>query len=293
MRQVGVVAAGLAIGVGGIAAFDRDDKTSYRPHAPSVSAFSFSTSMPEAPPRPPEAVPTLAAEPADAPGAVAAFLQLLAEGRPEMAYPLLDEPSRRRFTSATAWAQAQVDRAQPVTFEVGASQPSRERRGAVEVEVSATHRASLDSIRGLVPARSSSTWLVRREGDAWRVSGDPESFRPVLPAEEGAKIVVQSWVSLLAACDASTAAQLQVSPNLYGPSGLVAGPCEKRGAWTAGEPVGLDRAPDPRTFLAAFGPGVGAWARLVPVQGPESKFLAAVAPMGDGWQVMGVAAEVQ
>jgi hypothetical protein len=31
----------------------------------------------------------------------------------------------------------------------------------------------------------------------------------------------------------------------------------------------------------------------VPVQGPGSKFLAAVAPMGDGWQVMGVAVEGQ
>ncbi len=288
-----MVAAGLAMGVGGIAVFGRDDKPSYRPHAPSISAFSFSTSVPEAPPRPPEVVPALAAEPADASGAVSAFLQPLTDGRPELAYPLLDEPSRRRFSTLASWSQARVDRTQLVTFEVGASQPSRERSGAVEVEVSATHRPSLDSIRGLVPARSTSTWLARREGDAWRVAAEPMSFRPVLPAEEGARIVVQTWVSLLAACDAPTAAQLQVSPKLYGPSSLVSTPCEKRGTWTAGEPVGLDRAPDPRTFLAAFGPGVGAWARLVPVRGPESKFLAAVAPMGDGWQVMGVAVEVQ
>jgi hypothetical protein len=292
-RQAGVVAAGLALGVGGIAVFDGDDKPSYRPHAPSVSAFSFSTSVPDAPPRAPEVVPALETEPADATAAIAAFLRPLAEGRPELAYPLLDESSRRRFPTLASWAQAQVDRTQLVTFEVGASQPSRERSGAVEVEVSATHRPSLDSIRGLVPARSTSTWLARREGDAWRVAAEPMSYRPVLPAEEGARIVVQTWVRLLAACDAPTAAQLQVSPNLYGPSSLVSTPCEKRGTWTAGEPVGLDRAPDPRTFLAAFGPGVGAWARLVPVQGPESRFLAAVAPMGDGWQVMGVAVAVQ
>ncbi len=288
-----MVGAGLALGVAGYSVFDGDDRPSYQPHAPSVSAFSFSTSVPEAPPRPPEVIPALAAEPADASGAVTAFLQPLTDGRPELAYPLLDEPSRRRFPTLASWAQAQVDRTQLVTIEVGASRPSRERSGAVEVEVSATHRPSLDSIRGLVPARSTSTWLARREGDAWRVSAEPMSFRPVLPAEEGAKIVVQSWVSLLAACDAPAAVHLQVSPRLYGPSSLVTMPCERRGAWTAGEPVGLDRAPDARTFLAAFGPGVGAWARLVPVRGPEGRFLAAVAPMGDGWQVMGVAVEVQ
>jgi hypothetical protein len=292
-KQAGVVAAGLALGVGGIAVFDRDEKPSYRPHPPSISAFSFSTSVPDAPPRPPEVIPVLETEPADAMGAVAAFLQPLAEGRPELAYPLLDEPSRRRFPTVDSWARAQVDRTQPVSFDIGASQPSRDRAGAVEVDVSATHRPSLDSIRGLTPARSASRWLARQEGGAWRVSAEPVSFRPVLPAEQGAKVVVQSWVSLLATCDASAAAQLQVGPHLYGPSSLVTTPCETRGTWTAGEPVGLDRAPDPRTFLAAFGPGVGAWARLVPVQGPGSRFLAAVAPMGDGWQVMGVAVEGQ
>ena len=293
LRQGGVVAAGLALGIGGIAVFGSDDdKPAYKPHAPSVSAFSFSTSVPEAPPRPPEVVPTLTSEPADGPGAVLAFLQPLADGRAELAYPLLDEASRRRFPTPASWARAQVERTQLTSFEVGPSQPSRD-RSAVEVDVSATHRPSLDSIRGLVPARSSSVWLARREGDAWRVSAEPMSYRPILPAEEGAKIVVQSWVSLLAACDAPAAAQLQVSPSLYGPSSLVTAPCEKRGAWTAGESVGLDRATDPRTFLAAFGPEVGAWARLVPVRGPESKFLAAVAPMGDSWQVMGVAVEVQ
>ncbi|HEV2761143.1 MAG TPA: hypothetical protein VGV86_16400, partial [Acidimicrobiales bacterium] len=118
-----MVAAGLAMGVGGIAVFGTDDKPSYRPHAPSVSAFSFSTSMPEAQPRPPEVVPALAAEPADASGAVTAFLQPLTDGRPDLAYPLLDDPSRRRFPTLASWAQAQVDRTQLVTFEVGASQP--------------------------------------------------------------------------------------------------------------------------------------------------------------------------
>ena len=285
------MAAGLALGMGGIAFFDGKEKSAYKPHPPSITAFAFPTSVPEGPERPPEVVPLLGQEPAGPQAAIAAFLQPLADGRPEQAYPLLDEASRRRYPTMTSWVRAQVDRAQPVTFEVGGSRPSPERPGAFEIDLSATHVPSLDSIRGLIPARSASVWLVRREGETYRVSSDPLSFRPVLPAEAQATDVVQGWVSLLAACDAPAAAQLQVAPRLYGPTGLVSAPCEKRGTWTAGRPVGLDRTPDARVFLAAFGPEVGTWARLVPVSGPDSRFLAAVAPMGDGWQVMGVAVE--
>ena len=285
------MAAGLALGAGGFALFDRDETPRYQPGTPSVTAFSFSTSVPESPSAPPEVVPLLAEEPADPAGAVAAFLQPLADGRPDAAYPLLDVASRRRYPTLASWARAQADRAAPLTFTEGAARPSRDRPGAFEVEVEATHRPSLDAIRGLVPGSSTSVWLVRQDAGAWRVSADPVSFRPVLPDEAAATEVVQGWLGRLAACDMPAAADLQVTANLYGPASLVREPCESPGTWTAGSPAGLDRTPDPRAFLAAFGPEVGSWARLVPVQGPASRFLAAVAPLGDSWQVMGVAVD--
>ena len=287
-----MVGVGLAVGVGAIALFRGGGTPAYRPGTPSVSAFPFATALPSiaAPPGP---APAPATEPADAPAAVAAFLQPLADGHPELAYPLLDQASRVRYSTVAAWARAQVDRAQPVTFQVGASRPSPDVTGAVEVDVAATHHPSLDPIRGLVPSRSQSVWLVRREGDTWRVGADPVTFRSVLPAEAGATDVVQGWLGRLAACDTPGAAQLQVSPSLYGPAALVQAPCQARGTWTAGAPVGLDKTPDPKAFLAAFGADVGTWARLVPVHGPGTSFLAAVAPMGDGWQVMGVAVDGQ
>jgi hypothetical protein len=284
-----VVAAGLALGVGVIAVFGGNETPPYRSGTPSVTAFSFATSVPEVAPRPREPVPVLEEEPADARAAVTAFLQPLADGRPDAAYPLLDEASRRRFPTLASWTRAQADRPAPLTFEVGGARPSAERPGALEVDLAATHTPSLDATRGLVPGRSTSVWLARREGDGWRVSADPVVFRPVMPDDAGASATVQGWVSLLAACDAPAAATLQTSPNLYGPASLVRVPCESPGPWTAGEPTGLDRTPDPRAFLAAFGPEVGSWARLVPVEGPGSRFLAAVAPMRDAWQVMGVA----
>jgi hypothetical protein len=278
--------------VGAISTFGgSDDPPAYRPQPASITEFAFPATAPDAPPAAPEVVPTVGTEPPTVRAALTAFLQPLAEGHPELAYPLLDEASLRRYPTLASWTRAQADRAAPVTFTVGAARPSPDRPGSIEVDLSATHRPSLDSIRGHVPAKSASTWLVHEEAAGWRVSADPLTFRPVLPADAAATDVVQRWVSLLATCDAPGAAGLQVAPNLYGPAGLVQAPCTTRGAWAAGAPTGLDRTPDPRAFLAAFGPEVGTWARLVPVQGPDSRFLAAVAPMGDGWQVMGVAVD--
>ena len=39
--------------------------------------------------------------------------------------------------------------------------------------------------------------------------------------------------------------------------------------------------------MAAFGPEVGSWARLVPVQGPGTRFSVVVGPLGDAWRVLG------
>ncbi len=284
IRQAGVVAAGLALGVGGMAYLDRDSAPSYRPGTPSVTAFSFATTVPDGPPRGPEQVPVLDVEPATAPAAVAAFLQPLADGTPAGAYPLLDEPSRRRYPTLAAWINAQADRAAPRTFTVGTSRPNAERPGAVEVDLSATHTSSLDPIRGLVPARSSSTWLVRLENDAWRVSADPLAFRPVLPDDAAASAAVQGWVSLLAACDTPAAAAFQVTPNLYGPASLARTPCETQGTWTAGEPTGLDRTPDPPRLsgrlrprgghVGPAGAGPGARRRLPGCRRPHGRRLA-------------------
>ncbi len=290
MRQGTVVVAGLALGLGGMAAYHRHNPPSYQPHPPSVRQFAFSTEAPAGPP-PTEAVAAPASEPPDAPTALVDVLQAMVDGKPEVAYSLFDASSRTRYPTLTSWISAQANLAVPLTFQLGASRPAPEQPDTFDFDVAATHHSSLDPFRGLVPARSKSTWEVRREGNAWRVGAEPVSFHPVLPADASAIPVVQSWVTDLAACDSARAASLQVSAALYGPAGLAQAPCAKRGMWTTGTPVGIDGTPDPKAFLAAFGPEVGTWARLVPVQGPGMKFLAAVAPVGDSWQVMGVAVE--
>ena len=53
----------------------------------------------------------------------------------------------------------------------------------------------------------------------------------------------------------------------------------------------LEEGPAARPFTAAYGSGVGHWARLVPIVSPQGRFFAAMAPLGEAWRVFGLLAE--
>ena len=105
--------------------------------------------------------------------------------------------------------------------------------------------------------------------------------------EKRAPGAVTAWVQRLLACDRQGAAGLQAGAELYGPADLAELPCRTRGRWTVAAPEGFDAAVEPEAYVAAFGPEVGAWARLVPVQGPRTRFSVVVGPLGDAWRVLG------
>jgi len=285
--------AGLALGVGIVLAFRGGGTapTTRADQGPSVTRFSFTEGAlpPVAAAEPSGPRPGPSEEPATAEAALTFFLQSIVEGRPEDSYTVLDPASQQLFPSPESWVRAQADLAMPTGFELGATRAAFGGEDRVEIEVTSSHRPSLDATRGLVPARSRSLWGVERRDGRWRVGAEPVSVVPILPAEAGASVAVTDWVARLRACDPGGAASLQVGSYLYGPSGFVGAPCAQQGTWAVGDPAGLDAAGDPRDLVAAFGPAVGSWARLVPVDGPGSRFYAVVAPMGDAWQVAGVA----
>ncbi len=288
-----MVVTGLALGVG-VALVVRGGAPapSSRPNqGPSVTRFSFSDgTLPAVTAREPStAGPTLTDEPSTPEAALTFFLTSMVEGRPEAAYAILDPPSRLRFPSLDSWTRAQSDLARPTGFEIGPARAAFGNDDRVEIEVVASHQPSLDPTQGLVPARSRGLWTVERREGAWRVGAEPLSVVPILPADDGATATVSAWVDRLQSCDRPGAASLQVSSYLYGPADFVRAPCDQQGSWTVGAVTGLDSAGDPRDLVAAFGPGVGSWARLVSVEGPGNRFYAVVAPMGDAWQVVGVA----
>jgi hypothetical protein len=217
--------------------------------------------------------------------AVRRFLQASAGGDPEVAYGLLDRAGLRRYPSLARFTRAQADRA-PVTAVRGGAE---RRAGPAQAEVTVTlaHPPAIDPFTGLVPARTVEAWRASRQDGRWRVAAAPLSVRAALPADDRAPGAVTAWVERLLGCDRAGAAGLQAGPELYGPADLAERPCAEPGRWTVAGPESFDAAVEPEAYVAAFGPEVGSWARLVPIQGPRSRFSVVVGPLGDAWRVLG------
>jgi hypothetical protein len=277
---LGIGVAGLAVGVG-VAAVANREPAQPRP-APSVQRLDLSN-FPEGEQAPAEAAKPVTAN--SAAEAVQRFLGANAEQDFATSFGLLDKASRERLKTVATWTDAQAER--PAVTAVEVSGERRTGPETVEVTVAVTHPAAVDPFAGLTPGRTVERWQARREAGRWRVTADPVSVDAVLPSDASAPAAVQAWVDRLERCDITGAAAMQATAELYGPAHLAGVPCREHGAWKASATRGFDGADDPQPYLSAFGPEVQTWARLVPVQGPKTRFTAVVAPLGDTWRVLG------
>jgi hypothetical protein len=282
LRVAGVGLVGIAVGVGATLAVHGLGGRTER--AASVQRLDLpAAAAPAAPAGPAGGQAPVRAGSARA--AVQRFLEAGAGGDFEVAYGLLDQAGRRRYPSLARFTRAQADRAEVTAVRVG-----RERRvgdARAEVTVTLSHPAAVDPFAGLVPARTVEVWRASRQDGRWRVAADPVSVRADLPSDDRAPDAVTAWVRRLLGCDRQGAAGLQAAAELYGPADLAELPCKERGRWTVAAPEGFDAAVEPEAYVAAFGPEVASWARLVPVQGPGTRFGVVVAPLGDAWRVLG------
>jgi hypothetical protein len=285
LRLVVAGLAGIAVGVGATLAVHGAGSRPER--AASVQRLDLPAATP-VPAASPAAGAARAAAPVRAGSARAAvrrYLQAGAAGDLEVAYGLLDRADRRRYPSLARFTRAQADRAAVTAVRVGAER--RVGPGRAEVTVTLAHPPAIDPFAGLVPARTVEVWSAGRQDGRWRVAADPVSVRAQLPGDDRAPEAVTAWVRRLLACDRQGAAGLQAGAELYGPADLAEQPCRERGRWTVAAPEGFEAAVEPEAYVAAFGPEVGAWARLVPVQGPGTRFSVVVGPVGDAWRVLG------
>jgi hypothetical protein len=237
---------------------------------------------------PPPATFTPAAQPpasGSAREAVQRFLAARVRGDLAAAFDQLDRAGMARYGGSARWTEAAAQRPRVTGFRLGEQRPAGPDTADVTVEV--RQQATIDPFAGLVAGRSLEVWRAHREAGRWRVEAEPRSARPLLPGDRDAPEAVAAWLRALTACDLSAAARLQVEPTLYGPGELAAAPCSRRGRWTVGaaRPFGQDA--DSQPYVAAFGPDVIAWARLIPVTGPRTGFYAVVGPLGDAWRVIG------
>lgn len=285
---VPLVLLGLALGFGAAAlVFRPDPAPSVFAGAPSVTAFD----LPAAPPSPNAAVattaPAPAVEPTSARDALQRYLDAEVARRDEESFALVDPKTRESDGPVAAWRNSRPNRLLPEQFTILAEAPVA---GGVELTVAATRRPSVSPQTGLVPARSEETWRVVDTG-GWRVlGGRPVDVRPALPSDAAASAAGAAWLQRTATCDEAGATALQLSENLLGSPDLRAGTCTSKGAWTAGPAVPVSELSNPTVFVSAYGPGVGRWARAVPVTGP-GRYTIVLVPLGDEWRVTGVIPE--
>jgi hypothetical protein len=238
------------------------------------------TSDPAATPSAPRPGRTLASS-SSPEAAVAAFLSAERAGDFAGSFALLSGTEQRR-SDLTEWTARHADLPEIVDFRVtGAPRPTT---GRVEVTARATLRPLLDEVVGLVPATADLTLATVREGDGWRVMFSESRFAPVYLDDATAAGDTRDWVEQRAGC----APAEEYAGGLLGAGAvtLAAQLCDADGAIAVGAPERLPDSPDSDPYVAAFGPDVLDWARVVPVSSP-APIDVVVAPVGERWLVIG------
>ena len=152
-----------------------------------------------------------------------------------------------------------------------------------EVSAGLSLQAELDQLVGLRPGEADATWILVEEAGEWRVAFSESLIAPVFLDDATAPDAVAEWTASRQSCrpEAESEPALLGFPTLAGPL------CGAAGQVTVSAPSMLEDAADASPFLAAFGPEVGLWARVVSVQTPIA-LRVVVAPLGEHWVVIGV-----
>lgn len=151
--------------------------------------------------------------------------------------------------------------------------------------VDLTLRAGLDFVHGLTPANATATFATSSEDGGYRVAYASSVVTPVYMSDAGAPDTARQWVVARQACQHPP----ELAGGVLGATYLVDGLCRAPGAVTVGGAGMLPDSPAVEPFLAAFGPDVTRWARLVPVSSPVGMSVV-TAPVGESWLVIGVLA---
>ncbi len=268
------IVGGLALGIGLTLAFTGDDDQASEPVdtvpvTPPAAADDNSTGT-----------GTSAATPR---AAVEGFLGAEIDGDLAASFGFLSTEARSRFGSPAGWVAAHSDILPPVTgYEVQETEePSGEvDRAQVVTEVGFV--PGLDEVRGLVTERATVTWATVNDDGSWSIDLASTTVEPIYLSDESAPAAVVTWAEAHQACEPAPT----WDGSLRGSPALAERLCGQEGQVEVQPPSPLTSV-DSGPFLAAFGPRVGDWARVVAVTAPV-ELRAVVAPIGQEWLVIGV-----
>jgi len=208
------------------------------------------------------------------------------EANHEASFLLLSRQSREEYPDVADWTRRrqQLPAVTGFRIEPGSEGAAGDKAGRVVALVE--HEPGLDPFKGLSPARDTQTFTGRQEGTGWLVDGDPEA-EAVLPPDPLAVEAAAAWVAAVQACDQAKAGGLQAVPTIFGTARGAAGLCGKAGPVTPG-PVGrLSPGIASTDVVAQYSTDALGWARVVRVTSPAA-FGVVLAPIGDGWKVLGL-----
>ena len=233
------------------------------------------------------APPAAAAPPAPAASPRAAVQSLLdAEMRldHQRSYALLSAGGRAQYRDVADWTRRRTELPAVTQFRI---EGDGAKPGSVVVLVQ--HRPSLDPFIGLSPARERQTWTGRREGGGWLLEPEPE-VQAIWPSDSLAAPAALRWARAVQACDQTAARGVQaVDPPLgleqVGQLAL----CGTPSSLGAGPTGSVAAGPASAALVAQYTTDALAWARAIPITGGPKPFSVVLAPVGDGWQVVGLA----
>lgn len=211
--------------------------------------------------------------------AVERFLAAEAGGDYATSYGLLSAPDRADVGSSREWEAVHGELPVVTGFTLGSSSSDGTR---AEVDVEVTFAPSLDETLGLVPARAQAVWIAIAEDGGWRVARSESQLLPRYPDESGAVSAAEAWARARTDCRAGA----EYDGGLLGAVGPVTALCDVPGPVEVGAVSRLEPGVGVEPFLAAFGPEVLTWARVVPIASPVS-LAVVLAPVADQWVVIG------
>lgn len=228
-------------------------------------------------------------EPTSARTALQQFLEAEATDRSDASFALLAPDAQRGFGSVAAWRQTRAERVIPRSATVTTERPAG--AGATDVTVVASRIPEITPFRGFVPATATEVWRVRRTDVGWRVAGGrARTSEPELAPDALAVDTTRRWVEGARRCEEAVT-ELQLAPQLLGKPELADALCtaDADAAWSAEQVVRpAADLPDLTSFVAAYGPSVGRWARGVVVRSDGNEFTVVLGPLGQEWRVMGL-----
>lgn len=282
-------------GAGAAAGADAGAATAGRPSDGAASAAATPTppkTLPTSVPRAP--ITIVAAPPAPDPAtAVGTFVRAEVERDAGQAWSMLSAADRLRYPNPAMWQteHRQIPQLTGATL-TGAATPvtvAGTLSAAFDLGGDVSFVPTLDTTKGLVPARAAATWRVVRENGGWRVSYSESRFSAQYPDDEDATTAATSWARARQQCrpTGDEADRTEVVGGVVGISGLADRLCGTTGDIVANGIAQPIVTTDATAVIAAFGPGAAEWARVVSLGGPAPQRVV-LGPLGDRWIAIGV-----